>query len=205
MTPNGLVNKTIMLGVITLVLAQMHLPALSARLEAFSAINSNYPPPITQSEVKVFLKRLERLTNRKNYLPFVKAIAWDGVVQETNPAGETYYFDRDSYMDKKQGEFKDLTEYQFRQSIESVDINGKRAYVRATAYQKMEGPNGSKVQMIREMGIVEKRKGKLYFTLLATRIQEGEGTASVPAGDAPVDGSVPPAPAPDAMPLAPPT
>ncbi|MBY0402737.1 MAG: hypothetical protein K2X66_02480 [Cyanobacteria bacterium] len=171
--------------------------AQAAKIQGFSRLNNDFPPSISASEVKVFLKGLERQTNKRNYLSYVRAIAWDGVVQETSN-GQTLYLDRKTYLERRKDAFKDLTAYQFRQSIESVDVNGKKAYVRTTCFEKAEGPEGLKVSMIKEMGVLEKRKGKLYFTLLTTNTKQGgiDGGGGAPAPDAngvPAVPDVPPA------------
>jgi hypothetical protein len=161
-------------------------PTGAMSLEAFSTA-TGYPPPITVNEVKLFLHRLERLGNKKQFHPWYAAIAPDAVVMETTEKTKTMYYLKNDYVKKQRDLFKDLSKVQFRQSIESVNVNGQHATIRANMYQKIEGAEGEKIQLVKEMGVLEKRKGKLYFTLLTTEVIPAPAAPADPAADPTAD------------------
>jgi hypothetical protein len=98
------------------------------------------PPPISVNEVKLFLNRIERMSNRKKMMLKYNHLAKNGVAME-RIGNQISYYDRSTFDEKLKDDYKDLRNMAYRISIESVNVNGNRAFFRATVYQKATYPD----------------------------------------------------------------
>ncbi len=98
------------------------------------------PPPISVNEVKLFLNRIERMSNRKKMMLKYNHLAKNGVAME-RIGNQISYYDRSTFDEKLKDDYKDLKNMAYRINIESVNVNGNRAFFRATVYQKATYPD----------------------------------------------------------------
>jgi hypothetical protein len=98
------------------------------------------PPPISVNEVKLFLNRIERMSNRKKMMLKYNHLAKNGVAME-RIGNQISYYDRSTFDEKLKDDYKDLRKMEYRISIESVNVNGNRAFFRSTVYQKATYPD----------------------------------------------------------------
>ncbi len=133
---------------------------------------ANYTSPLTESEVKYYVKHLERTFNAHNADKIIRFLCPEAMVR-VSVDNKTYEMNRSMYQRLLKESFQDVTQYRYLSNVKSVTINGNRAFVTLDVYEKLEGPAGPVTNAYEELLVVEKRQrdqaAYLVTTLLSDR------------------------------------
>lgn len=135
---------------------------------------ADYDYPLTENEVQYYMKTYERTFNRQNPCQIAKMLSPDAEVR-ISVDNKTFEMNRGGYTRLLQSKFQDLSKYRYVSNVKSVTINGNKATVWVTAYEKIEGPEGPAAKVHEAMAVVEKRmknnKAYLVTTLVADTVK----------------------------------